>query len=227
MKLSWRVELVQLLVIAAMFGVAAWAWPQVPEKVPVHWNLQGEVDRFGSKFEGLLLLPIMTLGIYFLLLIVPLVDPGRVNYRNFMKAFNAIRISIVLFMSVIYGVMVSAALGVQVDMSTAVLLAMAMLFVVLGNFLGKIRPNWFVGVRTPWTLSSKLSWDKTHRLAGWLFMLMGVLFIVLAFAQTIWVFIAVMTINALCLTWLVVYSYLVYCRDPHRTSPAATSPGVE
>ena len=49
----------------------------------------------------------------------------------------------------------------------------ALLFIVIGNFMSKIRPNWFVGVRTPWTLSSKLSWDKTHRLAGWLFMLMG------------------------------------------------------
>lgn len=227
MKLSWRAELVQLLVIAAMFAVAAWAWPHVPERMPVHWNIRGEVDRWGNKFEGLLLLPIITLGIYFLLLLVPLVDPGRVNYRNFMRAFNAIRISIVLFMAVIYGVMVLAALGLRVDMSTAVLLAMGVLFVILGNFLGKIRPNWFLGVRTPWTLSSKLSWDKTHRLAGWLFMLMGVLFVVLAYMQTKWMLIAVLAIDALCLVWMIVYSYLVYRHDPQRTQPAATSPGVE
>ena len=76
---------------------------------------------------------------------------------------------------------------------------MGVLFIVLGNFMGKIRPNWFVGVRTPWTLSSKLSWDKTHRLAGWLFMLMGALFALLALVQTTWMFIAVFTIDALCI----------------------------
>jgi uncharacterized membrane protein len=108
-----------------------------------------------------------------------------------------------------------------------VLLAMGALFIVLGNFMGKIRPNWFVGVRTPWTLSSKLSWDKTHRLAGWLFVLMGALFVLLALVPTGWMFAVTMTIDAICLIWMIVYSYLVYRRDPHRTSPAATSPGAE
>ena len=98
-----------------------------------------------------------------------------------------------------------------------------MLFIVLGNFLGKIRPNWFVGVRTPWTLSSKLSWDKTHRLAGWLFMLMGVLFFpVRAVSKRRGSLIAMLVIDALCVVWMIVYSYLVYRNDPQRTPPAGT-----
>ena len=64
MKLSWRVELPQLAVIAAMFAVAAWAWTQVGDRLPVHWNIHGEVDGWGNKFTGLLLMPIAVLGIY-------------------------------------------------------------------------------------------------------------------------------------------------------------------
>jgi uncharacterized membrane protein len=93
-----------------MFAGAAWSWPHVPERLPVHWNLQGEVDRWGGKFEGLFLLPIVTLGLYFLLLIVPLIDPGRGNYQNFKKAYNAIRIVMVLFMSFLFGMTILASI---------------------------------------------------------------------------------------------------------------------
>jgi uncharacterized membrane protein len=95
MKLSCRVELLQLLVIAAMFAVAGWSWSQLPDRLPVHWNLQGQVDRWSDKFEGLLLLPIIALGLYLLMLLVPHVDPGRGNYQNFAKAFNVIRVALV------------------------------------------------------------------------------------------------------------------------------------
>jgi uncharacterized membrane protein len=227
MKLSWRIELVQLTVIAAMFAVAAWSWQQVPGRLPVHWNLQGQPDRWGGKFEGLLLMPLIALGLYGLMLVVPLVDPGRRNYANFAKAFNVIRIALVLFLALIYSVSVLAAFGRQLNMTTVILPAVGILFIVIGNVLGKIRPNWFVGVRTPWTLSSKLSWDKTHRLAGWLFVFMGALFFVLALVQTGWMFAIMLAIDGLCLAWIVAYSYVVYRRDPQRMQPAATSPGTE
>jgi len=227
MKLSWRVELPQLAVIAAMFAVAAWAWTQVGDRLPVHWNIHGEVDGWGNKFTGLLLMPIAVLGIYLLTLLVPLVDPGHRNYQNFGKAFAAIRIANILFMAVIYANAVLAAFGHQVNMSTVVVPATGVLFIVIGNFMSKIRPNWFCGVRTPWTLSSQLSWDKTHRLAGWLFMFMGALFFVLLFALNTWTLVAVISIDVLCAIWIIVYSYLVYRDDPHRLPPAGTSPSAE
>jgi uncharacterized membrane protein len=224
MKLSWRTELPPLLVIAAMFAASAWAWQQLPERIPVHWNLQGEVDGWGGKFTGLLLLPIAVVGINLLMMLVPFCDPGRENYRNFAKAFNVIRIVFVLYMSLIHGATLTAAFGHSVNMTTVTFLAIGVLFVVLGNLMGKIRPNWFVGVRTPWTLSSKLSWNKTHRLSAWLFILMGLLFIIAAIVPTTPVLVIVFTIDALCLAWLIVYSYIVYRSDPHRIPPAGVSP---
>jgi uncharacterized membrane protein len=227
MKLSLRSEIPQLVLIGAMFALAAWAWPHLPAQIPTHWNLQGEVDGHGNKFVGLLLLPLTVLGLYCLMMVLPLFDPGRANYRNFAKTYNVLRLGFVAFMAVFYGATVAAAFGRPIDMTLVAFLGTAILFCVIGNLMGKIRPNWFVGVRTPWTLSSKLSWDKTHRLAGWLFLLMGGLFAVVAFIHNTWTLAGMVTIDALCLAWIVIYSYLVYRSDPHPTPPAGTSPSAD
>ena len=227
MKFKFRTELPQLLIIAAMFALAAWSWQRLPEQIPTHWNLQGQVDGHGNKFVGLLLLPLTVAGIYLMMLLLPLADPGRANYQNFAAAYKLIRVLILAFMAALYAVTVAAAFGHQVDITQVSFLGTAVLFMVIGNLMGKIRPNWFVGVRTPWTLSSKMSWNKTHRLAGWLFMLMGPLFAVVAFVHTTWTFVALLIVGATSIISIVVYSYLVYRSDPHRTSPAGTQPSAE
>jgi uncharacterized membrane protein len=224
MKLNWRFELLQLLLIGAMFAAAAWAWPQLPDRLPIHWNIHGEVDGWGNKFMGLLFVPLIVLGIYLLMVIVPRFDPGKANYQSFQKVYDIIRIAIVAYMSAVYAAMLYAAFGHAVNMTSVILPLVGVLFIVLGNFLSKIRPNWFVGVRTPWTLSSQLSWDKTHRLAGWLFVLMGFLFVPVALLQTTWSLVAMLICDGLCLIWIVIYSYLVFRNDPHRMPPAGISP---
>jgi uncharacterized membrane protein len=227
MKLSWRTELPQWIVIAAMFAIAVWSWPRLPDQIPIHWNIHGEVDGYGGKFVGLLLLPLVVLGLYFAFRLMYLVDPGKQNYASFATALAAIRMTITFVLAVIYCAVVLATFGQTVNMNTIVLFAVGAMLIILGNFMGKIRPNWFIGVRTPWTLSSKLSWDKTHRLAGWLLILMGLFLAAAGAIQTSWMFILMVTMNVLCVAWMVVYSYLVYRQDPDRTSPAGVSPGKE
>ncbi len=227
MKQTLRGELVQVLPVAAMFVVAALCWSHVPDRIAVHWGLQGKPDGFAGRISGLLLLPIVSLAVYLLTLFLPSLDPGRANYRNFAGAYNAIRFSITLFLSLIYMVMVLTALGYQINMTTVVGLALGVLFVVLGNVMGKIRPNWFVGVRTPWTLSSKISWTKTHRLAGWLFIAMGLLAAAWGLFQAPWMFGLMLAVDAGCVLVIVVYSYLVYRKDPLHTTPAGTSPAAD
>jgi uncharacterized membrane protein len=227
MKLSWRTELPQWIVIATMFAVAAWSWPRLPEQIPIHWNFRGEIDGYGNKFLGLLLLPLMVFGLYWMFRLMHLIDPGKQNYATFTTAFTAFRMVFVFFMAAVYAAAVLAAFGNAVNMTTVACFGLAVLFCVLGNFMSKIRPNWFVGVRTPWTLSSKMSWNKTHRLAGWLFILMGLLAAALGVLQTFWMLLLMLAVDAGCVTWMIVYSYLVYRHDPNRTSPAGISPSSE
>lgn len=224
MKFNWRVELPQLLLIGAMFAAALWAWPQLPDRLPIHWNIHGEVDGWGNKFMGLLFVPLIVLGLYVLMVVLPWFDPGKANYQSFQRVYGIIRLAIVAYMSAVYAAMLYAAFGHKVNMTSVILPLVGILFIVLGNFLSKIRPNWFVGVRTPWTLSSQLSWDKTHRLAGWLFIVMGFLFAPVALLQTTWSLVAVLIFDGLCLIWIFIYSYLVFRNDPHRVPPAGISP---
>jgi uncharacterized membrane protein len=130
-------------------------------------------------------------------------------------------------MAGLYVTVVAAALGRRVDVTMVVCLLAGALLMVTGNLMGKIRPNWFIGVRTPWTLSSRMSWNKTHRLAGWLFMAMGLAVAGAGVAQTAWMLGVTLGVFAACLVWMAVYSYLVYRRDPERVSPAGVTPAEE
>jgi len=225
MKTNWRVELALLLLIALMFGAALVVWPSAPSDIPVHWNASGQVDRYGGKFEGLLLLPLMALGLYLLMWYLPTIDPGRLNYARFGGAYTAIRAGVLLLMAGIYAMVIAWVLGSPVDMSRAVPLAVGALFVLFGSVLGQVQPNWFVGIRTPWTLSSTESWSRTHRLGGRLFVALGVLFVVTgAFKLGSFGYVAVGAATA-GIVVLVVYSYFVWKRDPAKQPPPGT-PGA-
>lgn len=224
MKFDWRVELPQLILIGGMFLVAAMTWSMVPDRIPVHWNFEGEVDRYGGRFEALLLVPLMTLAIYALLLFLPRIDPGHGNYSTFARTYAVIRCSIVAFMCVVYGAIQLSALGHPVSINAVIPFAVGVLFVFLGNVMGKIRPNWFVGIRTPWTLSSKASWNKTHRLGGRLFILMGLTIAASGLIRSNWAWIVMLVVVFAGVFSMIIYSWLVWRNDPDRISPAGTSP---
>ncbi len=227
MHTNWRAEIPQLSLLTGMFVAAAATWPFAPERIPVHWNINGDVDRYGGRLEGLLAVPLIAAVLYALLLMLPRIDPGRANYESFRAAYRGIRLSILSLVTMLYACIQLTAFGHDVNMRAVVPIALGLLFIVLGNFMGKLRPNWFVGVRTPWTLSSRRSWNKTHRLAGWLFIGMGLAVAAYGFVQTLWMLVVAATVSVVSLSWMVIYSYLVWRDDPERLSPAGTSPSSD
>ncbi len=226
MKLSWRTELPQWAMIMGMFVLAAITWSRAPAQIPVHWGLSGQVDRYGGKVEGLLVPPLMALGIYLLLLVAPRIDPGRKSYSLFAASYTTIRLVIVTFLAGLYGVTHLALRGYPVDVSTLVPLGVGGLFVVLGNLMGKLRPNWFVGIRTPWTLSSKEAWVKTHRLGGWLFIVTGLGLMGSSLAHAPWASAACIGLLLVAIVGVYAYSYWVWRNDPGKVPPAGTLPGA-
>jgi uncharacterized membrane protein len=226
MTTTWRHELPSLLLLGAMLALLAVTWPLAPDRIPTHWNAAGEVDRWGSRATGLLLLPLAALGLYLLLLFAPRIDPGRANYTSFPGTYLVIRTSVLGLFAVFYAATCLPIHGVAVSMQVVAPLAVGALFVVLGSVMGKIRPNHLVGIRTPWTLSSKASWVRTHRLGGWLFIAVGLGFGVVAtgvFGNApfhYWIAGAILGMVAV----LVVYSYLTWRSDPDKIPPAGTLP---
>jgi uncharacterized membrane protein len=222
-KTNWRIEMALLALVALMFAAALVVWPSAPAEIPVHWNASGEVDRYGGKFEGLLLLPLMSLGIYLLLRYLPNIDPGRANYARFGGAYTAIRAGVLLLMAGIYGMVIAWVLEARVDMSRAVPVAVGALFVLFGSVLGQVKPNWFVGIRTPWTLSSSESWARTHRLGGWLFMALGALFAITGLFKLGSFGFVILGASMAAVAALVVYSYFVWRTDPERRTTPGTN----
>jgi uncharacterized membrane protein len=224
MKPNWRAEIPLLLLIVGMFVLAAVTWPTAPERIPVHWGMTGEVDRYGGRLEGLVMVPALALVVYALMLFLPQVDPGRLNYQRFAGAYYTVRAAVMVVFALIYGGIHLVIRNVPVDMPKAVGLIVGGMFFLLGNLLGKIRPNWFIGIRTPWTLSSKRAWTRTHRLAGWVFIFGGIAIMaagVLQTAAAVSVAAGVMIVGVVS---AVVYSYLVWRTDPDRVPPAGTLP---
>ncbi len=219
MKIDRRTEVPQWILIAAMLLIATIVWPSAPDRIPVHWNAYGAADRFGGKFEGLLLMPLLSIGIYLLLLLLPRIDPRRANYAQFAGAYNVLRIAILTFLAAVYFLIILLIEGHKVDVSSAVSALVGGLLIVIGSQLGKVRPNWFVGIRTPWTLSSKLAWNKTHRLGGWLFMLAGIVMIASIAAPAPWSLALSMGTIFTVAAFMLVYSYFVWRSDPDKSSP--------
>jgi uncharacterized membrane protein len=220
----WWTEALQLVLIAAMFLAAALTWPVAPDQIPVHWGVSGQVDRYGGKVEGLLGPPLLALAVYFAMRLLPRFDPGRPNYAQFAQVYAAIRVVIVAAFAAIYGLVVLSVRGLALDMPMLGAIAVGILLVVVGNFMGKVRPNWFVGIRTPWTLSSKAAWTRTHRLGGWLLIADGIALIAVGALRAEWALGAWIALTVGSMLWLVVYSYRVWQADPQKIPPAGTLP---
>jgi uncharacterized membrane protein len=224
MRTSWKAELPQLAIIAGLFLWSAWLWPMAPESLPVHFDLSGNVDRMGSKLEGLFAIPTTAVVLYLVLRFLPRLDPARENYNSFAGAYAVVRLAVLVMLALVDLAILLPVAGVPVDQAAAIRVFVGGLLVVLGAAMGKIRPNWFVGIRTPWTLASKESWVRTHRVGGWVFILSGLAFMASLPLPHEPALVVSFGILVLGLVWIVVYSYLVWRRDPVRYAAIQSRP---
>ncbi|MBT3323214.1 MAG: DUF1648 domain-containing protein [Anaerolineae bacterium] len=166
-------------VVVFLFTIALtiWAWGKIPTdaQIPIHWNIKGEVDKYANKFFGLLNGPLSVFLLTLLLTFIPRIEPRIENLQQSQKAYQAVWGAILVFIASLHIVTTLAALGYEENISMMMAFLLGTLFIAIGNYLGKIRSNFMFGIRTPWTLHSEVSWNKTHRLGGWLFMLIGLL----------------------------------------------------
>jgi len=155
------------------FGLAVYGW--LPERVPSHWNIHGQVDATTGRLQAALFLPALTAGLWLLLLNLPRIDPLRASYASFAGTYQLFVNTLTLFMAALYVAMLGTALGWPIDVPRIIGVGVGLLFIVLGNQMGRLRPNWFAGIRTPWTLSDPEVWRRTHRFGGRLFFVAGLL----------------------------------------------------
>jgi uncharacterized membrane protein len=170
-----------IIVGAVTLAAAIWAYPQLPPRMATHWNIHGQADGYSGRFVGAFVMPLAILALAGIAHILPKIDPKGRNYPKFHDTYWLLINGIVIFMGVMYLAVLGNAIGAPVPIQRVLPIALGFLFIVIGNYLGRVQPNWFLGIRTPWTLSSDTVWRKTHRLGAWVFVIAGALFIVSAF----------------------------------------------
>jgi len=201
-----------LIIGATVAGVLLWS--QLPDQMASHWNVNDQVDGYMSKFWGVLMMPLVTFGMFVLFLIVPNIDPLKANVAEFRNTFNLFIAFIVGFMVYIHVLTLRWNLGyTNFGIGKAMLPAMGLLFFIIGSMLRKAKRNFFIGIRTPWTLSSDAVWDKTHQLGATLFMISGALTVIGGFFGGVIAFWSIMIPILGTTIFLVIYSYVLYQRE--------------
>lgn len=154
--------------------LAAAVYQRLPTQIPIHWGLNGQVE-YGDKWK-LWIVAGMSLLMAVMFYFQPKFDPKRNNYDKFSISYIGFQFVLMLFMLALTGICITEALRPgTVDVLMLVCLLVSLLVVYLGNVMPKFRMNWFCGIKTPWTLSSETVWRRTHRVAGRLYFVAGVL----------------------------------------------------
>ena len=154
-------------------------WKDLPASLPSHFGLDGQADGFSSKLEVVFLIPLVMLGLHFFAVVVTSLDPKASHVSPKMKTLVYWLVPFIsgLVQLSIYG----AAFGLIGNSTRIGLVMVGIVFLVVGNYLPKTKQNYTVGIRLPWTLDSEENWNKTHRLAGRLWVLGGLIILVNGF----------------------------------------------
>ena len=203
-----RTNVLCLIFIAITIAVAAYLYPSLPEQIPTHWNFEGEVDDYTPKPWGVLIMPLAAAFVFVIMKLIPVISPKGFRTDQFRGVVNIFTVTLVGFMSTVGLLVLLTASGRNVHMNEMIFAGVGLLFIVLGNYLGKVRKNFFIGIRTPWTLASDEVWNRTHRLGGWIFVLIGFFMFLNAFIR----FPEGWLIGSIVVVALVpiVYSYVLY-----------------
>lgn len=202
-----------IILIGATIIIWLLFYQQLPREMPIHWDINGNVNGYATKSNAMLMSIALMVFIYAMMSLVPKVDPKKNNYKNFSKSYSIINISTLVVIFAINMLMLTAGLGYKVNTRLAIHLILGVLFIVLGNYMPQIKPNYFIGVKTPWTLNDEDNWKKTHRFGGRMFIISGFLFMITIFLPNRFVEDFGVPIILIILLSPLAYSYLLFRRQ--------------
>lgn len=205
-------EIIILGIILISFVVGIYFYPQMPEKMASHWNVQGQVDGYMARFWGLFLMPIISIGLLVLFILIPKIDPLKANIEKFRKYFDGFIVLMMFFLFYVYILTLLWNIGLRFDMGQLMIPALGILFYYIGVLMENAKRNWFIGIRTPWTLSSEKVWDKTHKIGSKLFKIAGIIAFIGVFFPKYMIFMIIIPVISFSI-YTLVYSYFEYQKE--------------
>ena len=180
-------------------------WQQLPESIPSHWDISGNVDGWSSKAMAVFGLPGILLGVHLLCCFACELDPKKRNYHETM--YRLVLWFCPVISLICTGISYATALGYSLDVPVILSLLVGVGVLVIGNLLPKLQQSYTLGIKLPWTLDNEENWNKTHRMAGKLWVGCGIVILATAFLGCFWILAAVLAVMVLLPT---VYSWLLY-----------------
>lgn len=180
-------------------------WNQLPAEMATHFGSDGEPDGWSSKEFAVIGLPLFLLAVHWFCAAFTGVDPKKENISNKMMTLVLWICPVIAIVG--DGSMYLYALNNSINTTIIGVILVGCLLLVLGNYMPKMKQSYTLGIKLPWTLNSEENWNRTHRLAGWITMLAGVIVLIGGFTEQFWtVFVAI----ALVAIVPAIYSYVLY-----------------
>ncbi len=218
--------IVSLIMVLALLAIALAVGSRLPAelRLPTHWGIRGRPDRFSGKWPALLSPAAMAALISLLFWFLPALEPRAKNFSRSTGLYLWTWAGLLMVSAAIELVVVSVALRWNLRVEHLITGAIGLMFVLIGNQLGKSRSMYMVGIRTPWTLASEEVWIRTHRLGGKLMVLGGLLMIGTSFLPVPSGVLAGFfgALLAVMVGVPIVYSYLLWRRERGREGPYAS-----
>ena len=181
-------------------------YSKMPEQVAIHWGFDGNPDGYASKAVAIVILPLTLFVVNLLLPFLLKMDPKYENISE--KTVNLLLWILPVVSLMASGLTISSALGKEVNVNVFAPLVVGIMFTVIGNYLPKMSQSYTVGIKLPWTLNDEENWNKTHRLAGKLWVACGLLLIIGSFTNmAMGIMIAMLVVAVIVPT---VYSYMQF-----------------
>ena len=180
-------------------------WDKLPDPMPSHWNIHGEVDGWSGKAFTVFGLPALMLALQWVCIFASMADPKYQNYNpKMMKLIFWICPAICLILCcMVY----PQAMGYSVPIEVIMPLLIGILFIIVGNWLPKCQQTYTMGIKLPWTFASEENWNATHRFGGKVWFFGGIITILTAFLGSFWLLMVTLAAMVILPT---VYSYLYY-----------------
>ena len=184
-KKNWKTLILTSIIILLPIVAGLILWNRLPEQIPMHWGPTGEVDGWGSKPLFVFGMPGFMLAIQWLCVLATGADPKKAQHSDKMLAL------VLWFIPILEAVLATitymVALGGSVRVEIVIPVLLGLMLTVIGNYLPKCKQNYTIGIKIPWTLNSEENWNKTHRLAGWVWTVGGLLVAATAFTGIFWI----------------------------------------
>ncbi len=204
-KKNWKILVITSIITLLPIIAGLLLWKQLPEQMPTHWNASGEIDGLSSKLFAVVGLPMIMLAAQWLCLLGTLADPKKANHSA--KVLHLVLWIIPVLSVVLQTATYAAALGKEVQMEVIIPVLVGLVLAIIGNYLPKCKQNYTIGIKLPWTLNSEENWNRTHRFAGRLWLICGIVIMLTGFLGGVWILLAVMILMVLAPC---IYSYMLY-----------------